>query len=79
MERATVEQPRSSVDRAPSIAILHHYWTVFTIWRCKRRAIAALLSWNDRMLSDIGIGRSEIEFLVSNKALDKCDRRRSIS
>lgn len=75
MERATVEQLRSIVRQILlAIASLHGYWTAFALWRHRQRAIAALLTCNDRMLSDIGIGRSEIEYVVRDRALD---RRRS--
>ena len=35
-----------------------------------RKAIAELRSWNDRMLADVGLSRSDITFVVTRRGAD---------
>jgi uncharacterized protein YjiS (DUF1127 family) len=57
-------------------------WQAFRRWRREARATAALEALDDRMLNDIGVGRSEIQSIVhglgrDGSRLDRTARRRS--
>jgi len=53
------------------------WFRTFTAWRERRRAIAQLHSLSDRALRDIGLNRSEIEFMVNHDGHDPTRRPRS--
>lgn len=49
---------------APEIGFFESYAAAFRKWRSRRAAIAQLHGLEDRLLHDIGVGRSEIESIV---------------
>jgi uncharacterized protein YjiS (DUF1127 family) len=51
---------------------LETYWNAFQEWRKRRRLLANLCDLSDRELMDIGITRSEIDYLASHRG---CDQR----
>jgi uncharacterized protein YjiS (DUF1127 family) len=59
------------------VAVPIRWFRAFTDWRERRRAIAELHSLNDRALHDIGLSRSEIEFMVIHDGHDPTRRPRS--
>ena len=46
---------------------LETYWNAFQEWRKRRRSLANLYDLSDRELMDIGITRSEIDYLASHR------------
>ncbi|WP_349628928.1 DUF1127 domain-containing protein [Bradyrhizobium sp. AUGA SZCCT0177] len=48
---------------------LETYWNAFQEW-CKRQRLANLCDLSDRELMDIGITRSEIDYVASNRGID---------
>jgi uncharacterized protein YjiS (DUF1127 family) len=48
---------------------LETYWNAFQEWR-KRQRLANLRDLSDRELMDIGITRSEIDYLASHRGCD---------
>ena len=46
---------------------LETYWNAFQEWRKRRRSLANLCDLSDRELMDIGITRSEIDYLASHR------------
>ena len=54
---------------------LETYWIAFQEWR-KRQRLANLCDLSDRELMDIGITRSEIDYLASHRG---CDARGVLS
>ena len=48
---------------------LETYWNAFQEWR-KRQRLANLCDLSDRELMDIGITRSEIDYLASHRGCD---------
>ena len=48
---------------------LEAYWNAFREWR-KRQRLANLCDLSDRELMDIGITRSEIDYLASHRGCD---------
>ena len=48
---------------------LETYWNAFQEWR-KRQRLANLCDLSDRELMDIGITRSEIDYLASHRGFD---------
>ena len=46
---------------------LETYWNLFQEWRKRRRLLANLCDLSDRELMDIGITRSEIDYLDSHR------------
>ena len=48
----------------PRTSLYESYVKAFRKWRSRRAAIAQLHALEDRLLHDIGIGRSEIESVV---------------
>ena len=54
---------------------LETYWNAFQEWR-KRQRLANLCDLSDRELMDIGITRSEIDYLASHRG---CDPRGALS
>jgi uncharacterized protein YjiS (DUF1127 family) len=54
---------------------LETYWNAFQEWR-KRQRLANLCDLSDRELMDIGITRSEIDYLASHRG---CDARGVLS
>jgi len=49
---------------------LETYWNAFQEWRKRRRLMANLCDLSDRELIDIGITRSEIDYLASHRGCD---------
>ena len=49
---------------------LETYWNAFQEWRKRRRSLANLCDLSDRELMDIGIMRSEIDYLASHRCCD---------
>ena len=49
---------------------LETYWNTFQEWRKRRRLLANLCDLSDRELMDIGITRSEIDYLASHRVCD---------
>ena len=49
---------------------LEAYWNAFQEWRKRRRLMANLCDLSDRELIDIGITRSEIDYLASHRGCD---------
>ena len=49
---------------------LEPYWDVFCEWRKREKLRAKLDGLSDRELLDIGIGRGEVDYVVSNRAFD---------
>ena len=52
---------------------LETYWNAFQEWRKRRRLLANLCDLSDRELMDIGIARSEIDYLASHRDCDPRD------
>ena len=52
---------------------LETYWNLFQEWRKRRRLLANLCDLSDRELMDIGITRSEIDYLASYRGCDPRD------
>ena len=52
---------------------LEAYWKAFQEWRKRRRLLANLWGLSDRELMDIGITRSEIDYLASYRGCDPRD------
>ena len=55
---------------------LEAYWNAFQEWRKRQRLRATLCDLSDRELMDIGITRSEIDYLASHRG---CDPRGALS
>ena len=49
---------------------LEIYWSAFQEWRKRRRLLANLCNLSDRELMDIGITRSEIDYVASHRESD---------
>jgi uncharacterized protein YjiS (DUF1127 family) len=49
---------------------LETYWNAFQEWRKRRKLLANLCDLSDRELRDIGITRSEIDYLASHPGSD---------
>ena len=49
---------------------LETYWNAFQEWRKRQRLRANLCDLSDRELMDIGITRSEIDYVASNRGID---------
>jgi uncharacterized protein YjiS (DUF1127 family) len=49
---------------------LEAYWNAFQAWRKRRRVLLDLCDLSDRELMDIGITRSEIEYVASHPVSD---------
>jgi uncharacterized protein YjiS (DUF1127 family) len=49
---------------------LETYWNAFQEWRKRQRLLANLYNLSDRELMDIGITRSEIDYVASHRASD---------
>jgi uncharacterized protein YjiS (DUF1127 family) len=63
--RATTEL-RPATARRQVYSPLEAYWNAFREWRKRRRLLANLSDLSDRELADIGITRSEIDYLASH-------------
>jgi uncharacterized protein YjiS (DUF1127 family) len=46
---------------------LRRWWLAYTAWRIERSTARCLYALSDRQLKDIGIARSEIEYIVRHK------------
>ena len=46
------------------LSAIKRCWLAYFAWRVERLTIARLRSMSDRQLKDIGVARSEIEFVV---------------
>ena len=62
-------QPAS--PRTGSASILKSWWEAYWTRRAKRTAVLMLRSLDDHCLHDIGVDRSEIEFVVYGKPGDR--------
>ena len=49
---------------------LETYWNAFQEWRKRRRLMANLCDLSERELIDIGITRSEIDYVASSSSID---------
>ena len=49
---------------------LETYWNAFQEWRKRQRLLANLSDLSDRELMDIGITRSEIDYVASHRESD---------
>ena len=49
---------------------LEIYWNAFQEWRKRRRLMANLCDLSERELIDIGITRSEIDYVASSSSID---------
>ena len=49
---------------------LETYWNAFQEWRKRRRVLVDLGELSDRELMDIGITRSEIDYVASHRGCD---------
>ena len=49
---------------------LEAYWNAFQEWRKRQRLLANLSDLSDRDLMDIGITRSEIDYVASHRESD---------
>ena len=49
---------------------LETYWNAFQEWRKRRRVLVDLGELSDRELMDIGIARSEIDYVASHPGSD---------
>ena len=49
---------------------LEAYWNAFQEWRKRQRLLANLSDLSDRELMDIGITRSEIDYVTSHRESD---------
>jgi uncharacterized protein YjiS (DUF1127 family) len=49
---------------------LEAYWNAFQGWRKRQRVLADLCDLSDRELMDIGITRSEIDYVASHRGSD---------
>ena len=49
---------------------LETYWNAFQEWRKRQRLLANLCDLSDRELMDIGITRSEIDYVASHPVSD---------
>lgn len=67
--RATTEL-RPVTARRQVYSPLEAYWSAFQEWRKRRRLLANLSDLSDRELTDIGIMRSEIDYLASHRGCD---------
>ena len=56
---------------------LETYWSAFQEWRKRRRLQTELCRLTDRELMDIGITRSEIDYIASNRSIDPTGFRSS--
>lgn len=56
--------------RRQAYSPLEPYWDAFQEWRKRRRLLADLRDLSDRELMDIGIARSEIDYLTSHPYCD---------
>ncbi|MBR0781468.1 DUF1127 domain-containing protein [Bradyrhizobium iriomotense] len=67
--RETTE-PGPVTARRQVYSPLEIYWDAFQEWRKRRRLAAKLRDLSDRELMDIGIARSEIDYLASHRDCD---------
>jgi uncharacterized protein YjiS (DUF1127 family) len=55
-------------------AVLRRWWSTCAAWRAERLAINRLREMSDRQLKDIGVTRSDIEFVARHgTARDRAD------
>ena len=66
---STATRDESAFAHIPAslLAAANRWWAGYTRWRLHKAAIAQLRSMSDRQLADIGVSRSEIEYVVSGK------------
>lgn len=69
------ELGRATAGR-PVYSPLEAYWNAFQEWRKRRRLLVNLYDLSDRELTDIGIARGEINYVVSHRG---CDPRGTLS
>jgi uncharacterized protein YjiS (DUF1127 family) len=66
---------RVLVDRAAAIA--GERWHAYTAWRERRAAVKELAALDDRTLRDLGLTRSEIEFVVGRRDSARWSQRQA--
>ena len=59
--------PKPQVYYSP----LEKYWDAFLEWRKRQRLRATLCDLSDRELMDIGTARGEIDYVASNRSIDR--------
>jgi len=64
---------RSAADSTRGMTVLSKVWAAVQRWYRRRLAIRRLQALDDRLLRDIGISRSEIEYAAGMRAAH--DRR----
>lgn len=60
----TFDRCMAGPSPAPRVPLVEGYVRSFHAWRKRRAEIAELRTLDDRLLHDMGIGRSEIDSLV---------------
>ena len=60
----------SAIAKRQVYSPLETYWSAFQEWRKRRRLLANLCDLSDRELMDIGVTRSEIDYLASHRGCD---------
>jgi uncharacterized protein YjiS (DUF1127 family) len=58
-----------------AVAAARAGWSAYAAWRERRAAINELAALDDRTLRDLGLTRSEIEFVVRRDVARSCERQ----
>ena len=61
---------RGTAKRQAVHSPLETYWSAFQAWRKRKRMQTQLCHLTDSELADIGITRGEIDYVVSNRAME---------
>jgi uncharacterized protein YjiS (DUF1127 family) len=61
---------RQTITSAKRASFLASFWRAFQEWRKRERIRAELFSFSDRELRDIGVTRSEIDYIASNGPIE---------
>jgi uncharacterized protein YjiS (DUF1127 family) len=63
---------RLNLASTPSVpGFLTRYWRAYREWRWRRGPRITLWDLNDRELMDIGLTRGEIDYIMSERAIDR--------